>query len=316
MSRRELLAILFVTATWGTAYTAVKEVIVGMPTITSAGLRFLLAGVLLLLLARAIGRAGDGSRSAWSAAAVVGLLQTTGLFGLVYLALRDEAAGSTSVLMNLTPLFAMVTAVPILGEHLNGRKIAGLAVALAGVLLVSSARPGGSALGITLIICAALSWGLATVVAKRVSVGDPLPLAGRQMLLGSLPLLVLGALEPQRYDLDAAVVGWFFYGVIVAGVGAFGVWFWLIERHESGPLSTFLFLNPVFGVLAGAVILGEPIGGGFVAGSVLVLLGVWLCQQRVGPVEPSTPSTSAHPAASAVLAGGRELRPAPQECRP
>jgi probable blue pigment (indigoidine) exporter len=311
VSRRELLAILFVTSTWGTAYVAVKEVLVGMPTITSAGLRFLLAGALLLLLARAIGRAGDGSRSAWMAASVVGLLQTTGLFGLAYLALREEAAGSTAVLMNLTPLFAMVTAVPILGERLDVRKLTGLAVAGAGVFLVSSGRPGGSTLGITLIICAALCWGLATVVAKRVSVGDPLPLAGRQMLVGSVPLLALGALEPQRYDFDLAVVAWFWYGVILAGVAAFGVWFWLIERHESGPLSTFLFLMPVFGVLAGVLILGERIGGGFVAGSVLVLFGVWLCQRPVGPVEPSTPPTSS--AAAALI--GAELRPAPQECR-
>lgn len=311
MSPRDLLAILFVTATWGTAFVAVKEVIVGMPVMTSAGLRFLLAGGLLLLLARALGRAGDGSRSAWTAALWVGLLQTTGLYGLVYLGLRDEAASTTAVLMNLTPLFAMLTAIPVLGERLGVRKAGGLVVALAGVLLVSSGRAGGSALGVALVIAAAFSWGLATVVAKRVSVGDPLALAGRQMLLGSVPLVLIGAFETQEYHLTLDVVAWFWFGVIVAGVAVFGVWFWLIERHEAGPLSTFMFLNPIFGVAAGVIILGEPIGLGFGLGTVLVLLGVWLCQRRVGPVEP----TPAEPGEAGVPAGSRELYALPGECR-
>jgi O-acetylserine/cysteine efflux transporter len=99
------------------------------------------------------------------------------------------------------------------------------------------------------------------------------------MLVGGLPLLVVGVLAEHRLPhATPAAVGWFLYLVVLATSFNFVMWFRLLERYSATAMTSWLFLIPVFGVLAGAAVLHEPIGWRVAAGGALVVAGVLLSQ--------------------------------------
>jgi drug/metabolite transporter (DMT)-like permease len=101
------------------------------------------------------------------------------------------------------------------------------------------------------------------------------------MLVGGLPLLALGVLfEHELPHPTAASLGWFAFLVLPATAVNFVLWFGLLERYSATAMTSWLFLIPVFGVLAGALLLDEPLTWRIAAGAVLVIAGILLTQRQ------------------------------------
>jgi drug/metabolite transporter (DMT)-like permease len=99
-------------------------------------------------------------------------------------------------------------------------------------------------------------------------------------------VLIVGILFEHRLPHPTtAAVGWFAFLVIPATAVNFVAWFGLLERYSATAMTSWLFLIPVFGVLAGAVILHEPLTGRVAAGGLLVVAGVLLTQRQAGHEE-------------------------------
>lgn len=286
MTPRDVAATVLVTAVWGVAFVGIKEVTAHGPPLTLAGARFVLGGALLLPLVRRTALAspppgGRSRRPSGREVLLVALLQTTALYGLGFLGVQHTTAGTAALLLNTNPVMVALLAWPMLGEPLGRSSIAGTVLAVAGVVLVSLRSGLGSPLGVVLLLGGALAWASASIVIKRLGSVDLLRLSCGQMLVGGVPLLLLGVvLEHRLPHPTTASVLWFAFLVVPATAVNFVLWFRLLERYSATAMTSWLFLIPVFGVLSGAVLLDEPLTWRIAAGALLVIAGVLLSQRQ------------------------------------
>jgi drug/metabolite transporter (DMT)-like permease len=291
MKPRDVGTTVLVTAVWGVAFVGIKQVIAHGPPLTLAGARFVLGGTLLLPLARrrALTPPPSGRRArplTGREVLLVALLQTTALYGLGFLGVQHTTAGAAALLLNTNPVMVAVLAWPMLGERLDRSSVAGTLLAVAGVVTISVRSGLGSPVGIVLLLGGALAWASASIAIKRLGAVDLVRLSCAQMIAGGLPLLVAGILFEHRLPHPTpASVGWFAFLVIPATAVNFVLWFGLLERYSATAMTAWLFLIPVFGVIAGALLLDEPLSWRVAAGGLLVIAGILLAQRQAGREE-------------------------------
>ena len=252
----------------------------GLQPVFFAGLRSAGAVVCVLLWMRLRGIPLDlGPRPV----RIAGLLAGIGFsveFICLFVALDLTTVGRSSVIFYSMPVWMALGAhVLIPGERLTRRKVAGLAMAFAGVSVALLNRGDGQAslLGDMAALGAAMSWAAVGLLAKV----SPLRLARPEMQLMwqvaiSAPVLLV--LAPLFGDLlrDVQPIhlwGLVFQIVIVVSAG-FVFWLWLLSIYPSGGVASFSFLAPVFGVGLGWLLLGEAVGPALILALCLVALGI------------------------------------------
>jgi len=130
-----------------------------------------------------------------------------------------------------------------------------------------------------LALCGGAAWGLTTVVVRSTGLSNlPAKETLLYQLVGAFIILVAWAIyADQAYfnPTNAVFLSLAFNGVIVAFL-SFLLWFWLLTQYKASQLGTLSFLTPIFGVLMGAWLLGEPIESNFLIGAVLIITGILL----------------------------------------
>ncbi|MEO0918612.1 MAG: DMT family transporter, partial [Pseudomonadota bacterium] len=163
----------------------------------------------------------------------------------------------------------------------------GLAAGLGGVVLIMGSRitQGVDPVGIVLCCLAALALTFATLAVRGASAGgNVVAVVAWQMLIGSAALAVPALVfEPLQANLSPVVIAAFAYSVLVPGLIATLIWFWLVGRIGATRAATFHFLNPVFGVAIAAVLLGEAIGPLDYVGVIITTLGILAVQLSKAP---------------------------------
>jgi drug/metabolite transporter (DMT)-like permease len=173
-------------------------------------------------------------------------------------------SGRAAMLAYTMPAWAIPLSVWVLGERLNGRKLTGLALGMAGLALLLGEGVhdlGAAPLGSLLVLCAALMWALATVFQKRYPVSMPVgAYTAWIMLIGGIPIF-LGALVFDDPGALAQVSGkaWLgvLYSVFIAFAWAHWAWFKLATSLSVTVFSLAMLLTPLIGVLSGILFLGE-----------------------------------------------------------
>jgi drug/metabolite transporter (DMT)-like permease len=189
---------------WGSTYLAIRVMVEDVPPMLSAGLRFLIAGVVMLAFLAARGRDVRVSRGGLVAAAMVGVLLLAGGNGVVTIAEQHVPSGLAALLIASVPLWVVLLRSTVGGERIARGTLVGLAIGFCGlaVLLLPGSRPAAAtAGGVVLVLVAAASWAGGSFLAPRVSMpSDPLVSTAWQMVAGGVVLLA-GALatgEPGR----------------------------------------------------------------------------------------------------------------------
>lgn len=170
------------------------------------------------------------------------------------------------------------------GDRLTAAKIGGLAAALLGLAIVFADGFGSvtprALLGDLFCLSAAVLWAVLTVIVKASALQH---IPGEKTLLYQLvvsalllPLLSSALGEPGFVDPTPLVWASLAYQSVVIAFGVFATWFWLMRRHPASQLASFMFLTPIFGVLAGGLLLDEPLGPLLLLGMGLVAFGIWL----------------------------------------
>ncbi|MBO6719894.1 MAG: DMT family transporter [Rhizobiaceae bacterium] len=214
-------------------------------------------------------------------------------FVLIFFGLDLTTVARGSLMVNTMPFFVLVGAWLFLGEKASAAKIAGLVLAFAGVALVFSDRlslPDPAAIrGDLMMLAAAVLWGATTIVIK----GSRLVEAPAEKTLlyqlavsavVALPLIPLGGALLR--DVSTVAVGAFLAQAIYIVAITYLVWFWLMRSYPASGLASFTFLSPVFGVLCGAVILGEPLSWRIFAALALIAAGLLLVNRPARRVQP------------------------------
>ena len=278
-------------ACWGFNQVAIKVANGGISPIFQAGLRS--AGSALLVWAWSAHRGvrlftRDGTLAL---GLLIGVL-FAGEFVFLYWSLVFTSASRAVLFLYMSPFVVALGAhLLIPGERLRWLQVVGLVCAFAGTVLAF-----GDALrfptyrelvGDGLAFVAALLWGATTVVIKasRLARIGPHKTLLYQLAVSAilLPILSWGAGEPGIVAATPLVLGMLAYQVVVVAFASYLAWFWLISRYPAGRLSSFSFLTPLFGLVAGALILGEPVGWALLLALALVGIGIALVNRPAAP---------------------------------
>jgi drug/metabolite transporter (DMT)-like permease len=269
---------------WGSTYLAIRLMVETVPPALGAGVRFVLAGAIMMVALAA--RRGPGAlripgrQLAWCAA--VGTLLAAGGNGLVTIAERDVPSGLAALLIASEPL-VIVLLRSATGDRVPGVTLGGVALGFLGVgiLLLPGGRPDDVPIGMALlVVAAALSWALGSFLQSRVDVpSDPLTSTAFSLFLGGLVLVACGLAAGETLDFGAfsakSIVA-FTYLVLIGSIVAFTAYSWLLTHAPISKVSTYAYVNPVIAVLLGAVFLSEDVAVATLAGMALVLVSVWV----------------------------------------
>ncbi len=282
-SDRQVAAVVLLVLAWGSTFAAVKIGLDSAPPVLFGGLRSLLAGAVMVVLAAS--RSGRPSlRHTWPAYAVLTLLNVVLFFTLQTLAILELPSGLAAVLIYLQPVLVGVLAAPLLGESLTGSKIAGLLLGFTGIVVVSWGAFSGHAslLGVAYAVVGALVWALGTIAFKRYDGRvDALWSVAIPFLVGGLVLTAGGAaVEGTSIDWSGEFVLAFLYAALVGTALSWSLWFGLVSSGDAGRAASFIFFVPLVSLSIGAVFLHESLGPSLLVGAALVILGVYLVNRR------------------------------------
>jgi len=164
-----------------------------------------LAGVLMVGFAVVMGHYRPVGVRGWFPLAGLGVLNQAGYQGLAWVAMGTVSSALAAVIISMNPIFIALLAVPMLGEHLSVRRVAGLALGIAGVVIVLNSRltVSGEDLGGTLILAVSLmSMAVGSVLFKTWKVDAPLSVAiGGQFISAGILLLAIGAVTEDWHDI-------------------------------------------------------------------------------------------------------------------
>jgi drug/metabolite transporter (DMT)-like permease len=279
---------------WGGTYLAIRVGVETVPPLLLAGVRYLTAGLILYPLAARGGspavRAADRPRAAnWLACAVVGLLLLLGGNGGVSIGERTVPSGFASLLVATVPLWLLVLDAALNRARVGVLPVVGLLAGLAGVGLLAGLGGGrGSGAGIAIILVAAVSWALGTILSGRLALPQrPLLSTAMQMLTAGTALLVLAAVTGEFGSFHLAAVSlrsWLALAYLIGpgSILALSAYSIAVRSLPTPTVATYAYVNPAVAVLLGATILGEAVTPTMLLGGGLVIAAVALVVRRQG----------------------------------
>ena len=267
---------------WATAFVPSRVLAREAPPLTILSIRFLIAGGLLLLGGRLAGLAFPRDLGTWARLFAVGVGSNALYLGLTYIALRHLSAGMGSIIASTNPLIVALVAPFVLREPLTTRKLAGLLMGFAGVLLAMHTRAGtGEARprDVLLAFLGVVSFVASNIVFKRMTDRPhPVMLNAAQLTSAGVALipasLLLEGVPRIQWTSELAISLVFL--IVVLSIGASMLWFWILQHGEASRVSAYFFLTPIFGLLVSALLLGErltPMDG---VGLALIAAGLGL----------------------------------------
>jgi len=299
------LALGTVYVVWGSTYLAIKIAIETLPSLLHAGVRFLFAGLLMAgVLAARRPAALRVTRPQLVTAAAVGVLLLGGN-GLVVIAEEGVASSLAALLVAAVPLWIVVLRATF-GDRPPAVTLAGVGVGFIGVAVLLLPGAGGHSdlPHAALVVVASLAWaGGSYLATRRPMPANAFAATTYEMLAGGAVLLVAGLVLGA--EIREGVVGivllfgllvlWaaaygglyfalshtsvrsaaaFGYLVVFGSLGAFTAYAWLLGHAPVSQVATYAYVNPAVAVLLGALILGEPVTAGVLAGGAVILASV------------------------------------------
>lgn len=263
-----LVAYLVVCVVWGSTYLAIRIGVERLPPFLFAGIRFAIAGVLLLAVARALGHRLPRRWADWRTQIVVGLLLLAGGNASVVWAEQYVTSGAASIFVVTVALWIAFFDALLPGgkSDLNWRVLVGLALGFAGTGLLVGASPAeilrADLRGPLALTAASASWALGSVYFKRrPGETNPYVASSLQMLAGGTFVTLVGLLlgEAQVWRFSAVGVGALAYLVVFGSIVGYSAYTYALRHAPATIVGTYAYVNPVVAVLLGWAILDEPV---------------------------------------------------------
>lgn len=274
----------FLCLLWGIQQVSIKVANVGVSPILQGGIRSAIATVLLWLWMVTRGVKIFERDGSLVAGLICGLL-FSGEFLFIYWGLAYTTASRSVVFIYVSPFVVAIGAhFFVKGETLRGMQVIGLLCAFIGIIVAFADGLGLPSktmlIGDAMALMGAFLWGATTVVIKATTLARIAPsknllyqLAASALLLPALSVL-MG--EPGIIDLSPLVIGCLLYQGVVVAFASYLAWYWLIAHYPAASLASFTFLTPLFGMLAGGILLDERITALLSLAMLLVAAGIYL----------------------------------------
>ncbi len=281
-----ILAFGLVYLFWGSTYLAIDIAVQTIPPALMCGLRFSVAGAVMLAVCAATGRKVLYSPKQIALAAIAGLLLLMG--GNLTLSFAELAvpSGLAALIIAITPLWFLVLDSLLLGDHhISGRGKAGLALGIVGLFVLFWPELQAGQLGhrefwaSVSLIFGSFSWALGSVLSKRWQSGmDVFSATAWQVVTAGVGCILFALLAG---DLNHVVwttrgLGAVTYLVVCGSWIGYTAYIWLIAHVPTSKVSTYAYVNPVVAVFLGWLILHERVDRFILAGSAIVVLSVIL----------------------------------------
>lgn len=284
---------------WGSAFPCVK---IGYrlfavaaddssAQILFAGLRFTLAGILAILIGSVLSRkALLPEKEAAGGIVVLCLLQTVIQYFFFYIGLAHTSGVKASIIEAVSVFVAILVASLLFHqERLTAAKIIGCLIGFTGVVLINArgVETGFALNGEGFLFFSTVSYAFSSVYLKRLSRRfDPVMLSGWQFIIGGLVMAAAGFLMGGRLQIvSSRALPMLFYLAFISAA-AYSLWGILLKYNPVSRVAVFGFMNPVFGVLLSALLLGEKEqAGGLVSivSLILVSAGIWIVNRVKEP---------------------------------
>ena len=283
-------ALLIVYVVWGSTYLAIAFAIETLPPLLSAGVRFVVAGCLLLGVTAAYRRWRrsrgdvDGHEplrwANWRATAIVGVLLLLGGNGGVVFAEQYIPSGVAAVLVATMPIWLALLDALRTRRAPSRVAVAGLIAGVVGVAVLLAPVEGLgdlNALGVIIVVAAALSWAIGSLYARHSELPSSGALAtGMEMLCGGVALLVVGSMigeigraDPASFSLTSVLA--LGYLVVFGSILAFSAYTWLLAHAPVTVVGTYAYVNPIVAVALGAMINDEQITPRTIIAAVIII---------------------------------------------
>ena len=289
---------------WGLTWPLSKAALAYTPPILLAGMRSLLAGLLLLIIAIP-NKERLQFRKYWSIYLISGIFNSVLFYDLQIIGLQYMASGLFTVIVYLQPIFIGLIAWVWIKEPMTTAKVVGLLIGFAGVAVVSVGGVSGeiSIIGIILGILTALSWAIGTVYIKKEGHKvDGVWLITCQSLIGGTIMTTIGS-----YFEDWSKIVWgtpyilsmIFLSVFSVAI-AWIVYAYLLNKGEASRVASFNFLVPVIALVIGTLLLDEPFTYSVFAGLALIIFSILLVnyqgpyQKKKELIDPVTSESDHH----------------------
>lgn len=289
------IALLSVYLIWSSTYYALRMVVREAPPFLTGGTRYLLAGVILLLVARARGLRLP-TRKQWRNTALVGTLLFLMGNGFVAFASRELGSGILAIVCAGMPLIGALLS-PLIGLRPSVREGVGLLVGFSAVaVLASGGDLSASPLSVGLLLLAPVGWAIGSLLVRRLDVGAPILASGAQMITGGISMLTLSLVVGEPVPALASISGeawlWFVHLVVFGSLVGFLAYQYLLMNARPAVAMSYAYVNPVLAVILGATVGGEHVSPNALIALALICAAVFLIVTKPKPVAAATVPTA------------------------
>lgn len=275
-----LIALGLVYVIWSSTYFAIRIVVHELPPLSSGGVRYVVAGAILLGIQRFRGAPLPTAKQ-WLCAIPIGVLLFLVGNGLVAMAERTIASGVAAVVCGTTPLWAGLAG-PMFGERATRREWLGMVLGFAGVVVLSLGDDlRADPLAGTLLMLAPVGWAIGSLWSKKLPLAKGGSGASAQMITGGISMVLLGLATGETWP---SRIGWesiaaLAYLVIFGSLVAFTAYHYVLANARPALAMSYAYVNPLLALALGAVAGAEHIGlevalgTALIAGAVVLLVG-------------------------------------------
>ncbi len=283
-NRKAILAYISVCIIWGSTYVAIKFAVNGLPPLLSAGIRFVIAGGIMFLVAYLKGKEFPDKVQIRNQS-IIGLALLLGGNGLVVVGSQWLSPGIVSLLFSTVPIFVAVGQVFVIrSEKLNSRGWLGLFLGFFGVAYLIIG--GGDSLNITLkgtiiILFATVSWAVGTLLSNFLKRESAMEYdQAVQMSAGGVGLMFAALLagEFQNFTISWSGILAVAYLIFVGSLLGFNSYVYLLRVWPPAKASTYTYINPLVSIFLGFLIFNDPINFHIFFATAVILFGVFLVQ--------------------------------------
>jgi len=280
---------LILSLIWGSTWLFIKLGLEDLPPFTFAGVRFVIAAAILLVVIAVRRLPLPRERGDWRLIALTGVMAFAVNYGLLFWGEGRTSSGLAAILQTIIPAFGLVIAHYYLpDERITPGKVGGIALGIAGVVLIFSdqaSTEGKSALaGSAAIVTGAFSVAYSNVLVKaRARHIEPAVLAAGQMICGLVPLLLLGVTlegNPFKFHWTPLALASLLYLALVGSAIAFLLFYWLVRNMDVTNTMLIPLVTPPIAVLLGWLVLNESLTWRTAAGALGIMSGIALIVTR------------------------------------
>ncbi|HCQ7769723.1 O-acetylserine/cysteine exporter [Enterobacter kobei] len=284
MTRKDGLLALLVVVVWGLNFVVIKLGLHNMPPLMLAGLRFMLVAFpAIFFVAR--------PKIPFKLLLGYGLTISFGQFAFLFCAIKfGMPAGLASLVLQAQAFFTIILGAFVFGERLQGKQLAGITLAVVGVLVLIEASLNGqdvALLGFMLTLAAGLSWACGNIFNKLIMQHAARPqvmsLVVWSALIPVIPFLAASfildgpdVMLRSLVDIDLTTILSLIYLAFVATIVGYGIWGSLLGRYETWRVAPLSLLVPVVGLASAALLLDETLSAQQLLGAVLIMAGLYI----------------------------------------